>query len=323
MQWREVLEPGQAVTVEVPASSGNVGPGFDSLGLALGHYDTVRLEILESGLEFDLNGEGCESVPRTEDHLLLRSVRAAWTAAGLTEQPGLRVHTRNRIPHGRGMGSSATCVVAGVVAANALLPAAVQLTDTELLQVCAGLEGHPDNVAPSLYGGLTISWGEPGHWHSAPVAVHPDVVPVVAIPNYEVSTALARSLLPAEVEHRTAAVNAGRAALLVEALTRRPELLLPATHDGLHQPFRAPAMPPSVALVAHLRAQGHAALISGAGPTVLTLAPSAEAAEQAEADIMRFTAHPEPDREHVTWRVLRLVVPARGAKVETHPKVEV
>lgn len=315
MQWREVLTPGRAVTVEVPASSGNVGPGFDSLGLALSHDDTVRVEVRESGLEFDLNGEGSESVPRTEDHLLVRSIRAAWSAAGLKDQPGLHVTTRNRIPHGRGMGSSATCAVAGVMAANALLPESVQLDRDQLLQVSAQMEGHPDNVAPSLYGGLTISWGQPGSWRSAAVEVHHDVVPVVAIPNYEVSTALARSLLPGEVDHRTAAVNAGRAALLVEALTRRPELLLPATADGLHQPFRAPAMPPSAALVTHLRDHGHAALISGAGPTVLTLAPSSEAADAAESEIARFVAHPEADREHVTWRVLRLSVPRQGARV--------
>lgn len=320
MQWRECLTPGQSVSVEVPASSGNVGPGFDSLGLALSHDDSVRVEVRESGLEFDLNGEGSESVPRTENHLLVRSIRAAWSAAGIEEQPGLSLSTHNRIPHGRGMGSSATCAVAGVVAANALLPSSAQLDPDQLLQVAAQMEGHPDNVAPSLYGGLTISWGQPGTWRSAPVEVHHSVVPVVAIPNYEVSTALARSLLPGEVNHRTAAVNAGRAALLVEALTRRPELLLPATMDGLHQPFRAPAMPPSAELVSHLRGKGHAALISGAGPTVLTLAPSSEAADETEAEIARFVAHPGADREHVTWRVLRLSVPRQGARVVEYPE---
>lgn len=318
--WREVLTVGEAITVDVPASSGNVGPGFDSLGLALGHYDTVEIAVQESGLSFELHGEGSESVPRTEEHLLVRSVRAAWTAAGLVDQPGLAVVARNRIPHGRGMGSSASCAVAGVVAANALLAPSARLDDAAILQVCAGMEGHPDNVAPSLYGGLTISWGEPGSWHSAPVAVHDDVVPVVAIPNYEVSTALARSLLPAQVDHRSAAANAGRAALLVEAMTRRPDLLLPATADALHQRFRAPAMPPSAALVATLREQGHAALISGAGPTVLTLVPSAEAAADVEAAIAEFVAHPDAEREHVTWRVLRLTVPAHGARVVTHPQ---
>lgn len=318
VQWRDVLTPADAVTVQVPASSGNVGPGYDSLGLALGHIDTVRVEVVECGLEFDLQGEGCESVPRTADHLLVRAIRAAWSAAGLTDQPGLRVSTQNRIPHGRGMGSSAACAVAGVVAANTLLPDSVRLTDDQVLQVCAGLEGHPDNVAPSLYGGLTISWGQPDQWHSARVQVHPHVVAVVAIPNYEVPTALARSLLPAEVSHRTAAVNAGRAALLIEALTRSPALLLPATHDGLHQPFRAQAMEPSIAVVAYLREQGHAAVISGAGPTVLTLAPTDTAAQQVGADIARFTARGDSRYEHVTWRVLQLSVPTEGVKVVEH-----
>lgn len=317
--WRDVLTPGESIEVEVPASTGNVGPGYDSLGLALGHYDTVEIGVLESGLEFELHGEGCESVPRTEDHLVVRCARAAWAAAGLADQPGLRVVAHNRIPHGRGMGSSASCAVAGVVAANALLAESARLTDRQVFQVCAAIEGHPDNVAPSLHGGLTISWGEPGEWETAPVTVHDDVVPVVAIPNYEVSTALARSLLPAQVEHRAAAVNAGRAALLVEALTHRPELLLPATADALHQPFRAPAMPPSAALVSYLRDRGHAALISGAGPTVLALAPSADAG-RVEAAITDFAAHPDEEREHVTWRVLRLTVPRQGARVVSHPK---
>lgn len=322
--WRESLVIGSRVAVTVSASSGNVGPGFDSLGLALGHYDCVEVEVAQSGLEFDLHGEGSESVPRTEAHLLVRAIRSTWAAAGLRVQPGLegqpglRIRAHNRIPHGRGMGSSASCAVAGVVAANALLAESMRLDDHAVLQICAGLEGHPDNVAPSLHGGLTISWGEPGAWHSAPVTVHDDVVPVVAIPNYEVSTALARSLLPAQVEHRTAAVNAGRAALLVEALTRRPELLLPATADGLHQPFRAPAMPPSAALVQRLREEGHAAIVSGAGPTVLTLAPSEASAEAAQSVIADFAGHPEAEREHVTWRVLRLTVPHQGAKVSVH-----
>lgn len=317
--WREVLSPGQCVEVEVPASTGNVGPGFDSLGLALGHYDSAVIGVRDSGLEFELHGEGSESVPRTEDHLLVRAVRATWTAAGVAVQPGLTVQAHNRIPHGRGMGSSASCAVAGVMAANALLADSARLDDRAILQVAASLEGHPDNVAPSLYGGLTISWGEPGQWESAPVEVHDDVVPVVAIPNYEVSTALARSLLPQQVDHRVAAVNAGRAALLVEALRHRPELLLPATADGLHQPFRAAAMPPSAALVTYLRDLGHAALISGAGPTVLTLAPDKEAAGRVEADIARFVATPDSEREHVTWRVLRLSVPREGARVVAHP----
>lgn len=314
----QVMRPGTAVSVEVPASSGNVGPGFDSVGLALEYYDVVRVEIAESGFDFDLQGEGKDSVPRTGDHLLIRALYAAWETAGVDDLPGVRLKTHNRIPHGRGMGSSASCVVAGVLAANALLPEQSRLDDDQVLRLCARLEGHPDNVAPSLYGGLTVSWGEPGQWRSAKVNVHPDVIAVVAIPDYEVSTAMARSLLPQQVPHGVASVNAGRAALLVEALSRNPQVLFPATYDGLHQPFRAPAMVPSSELMTHLRDRGYAALISGAGPTVLTLVASREDADQVQADIQRFVGGMDSQGEHVTWRVLQLGVPTEGAKVITH-----
>lgn len=320
--WRSRIMAGASAAVSVPASTGNVGPGFDSMGLALEHRDSVRLTVLEEGLEFELDGEGSESVPRTEDHLLVRSVRAAWAAAGVPvqDQPGMRIEARNRVPHGRGMGSSAACAVSGVVAANALLLSEHRLDDDAVLQVSASMEGHPDNVAPALHGGLTISWGEPGVWRTAPVAVDPSIIPIVAIPNYEVSTALARSLLPETVAHGDAAHNAGRAALLVDALTRRPQHLLAATDDRLHQPFRAPAMPPSAQLVARLREQGHAALISGAGPTVLILAPSVQEADAAEQAVAEASAAPAAGGEHVTWRVLRLSIPTEGATLSEHPQ---
>ncbi|CAL8898544.1 homoserine kinase [Kocuria varians] len=312
---------GTTVTVEVPASTGNVGPGFDSLGLALECRDTVRLTRLSSGLEFDLHGEGAGGgVPRTHEHLVLRAMQAAYDAAGAGSLPPLRLEAHNVIPHGRGMGSSASAVVAGVLAANAFLSAASRLTPDEVLQVCSRLEGHPDNVAPTLLGGLTVSYEEEGRFHSVPVSVHPDVVPVVAVPDFEVATAMARGLLPDTVAHRTAAVNAGRAALLVSALGGRPELLLPATFDLLHQPYRAQAMAPSAELMTRLRERGHAALISGAGPTVLTLVNGAEEAERAAAaihEIAEDTASPAHSYrgQPVSWRVQILQVPREGAKV--------
>ncbi|MHC5558136.1 homoserine kinase [Kocuria sp. U4B] len=314
-----MFEIGQRVALSVPASTGNVGPGYDSLGLALGHYDDLAVTVLEDGLEFELHGEGSEAVPRDADHLVVRAMRAAFRAAGVEELPGLRLEATNRIPHGRGMGSSATAVVGGVLAANALLPADRALDDARLLQVAAAMEGHPDNVAPSLYGGLVISWADAAGWRSVPVAVHEDVVPVVAIPDFEVPTRLARSLLPAQVPHHDAAVNAGRTALLVEAMTRRPDLLLPATEDRLHQPYRAAAMPPSARLMRGLREGGLAAMISGAGPTVLVLAAGpaqAREAERAVAELAPGGGHDHP----VAWRVLRLRVDGRGAKLEKHPQ---
>jgi homoserine kinase len=312
-----MFEIGQRVTVSVPGSTGNVGPGYDSLGLALGHYDDLAVTVTGGGLEFELHGEGSASVPRSAEHLVVRAMRAAFRAAGVEELPGLRLEATNRIPHGRGMGSSASAVVAGVLAANALLPAGRALDDRRLLQVAAAMEGHPDNVAPSLYGGLVISWTDADGYRSAPVTVHEDVVPVVAIPDFEVPTRLARSLLPATVPHHDAAVNAGRTALLVEALTRRPELLLPATEDRLHQPYRASAMPPSARLMAELRERGLPAMISGAGPTVLVLAGDRHQAEETERALAELVAR---GTDSVSWRVLRLRVDGQGAKLERHPQ---
>lgn len=308
---------GQRVAVSVPGSTGNVGPGYDSLGLALGHYDDLAVTVTRGGLEFELHGEGSSSVPRSAEHLVVRAVRAVLRAAGVEHLPGLRLEATNRIPHGRGMGSSASAVVAGVLAANALLPAELALDDRRLLQVAAAMEGHPDNVAPSLYGGLVISWTDGDGYRSVPVAVHEDVVPVVAIPDFEVPTRLARSLLPATVPHHDAAVNAGRTALLVEALTRRPELLLPATEDRLHQPYRASAMPPSARLMAALRDRGLPAMISGAGPTVLVLAAGRGQADETVRTLDELVADGDGS---VSWRVLRLRVDGQGAKLNGHPQ---
>ncbi|WP_267897588.1 homoserine kinase [Kocuria tytonis] len=308
--------------VTVPASTGNVGPGFDSLGLALDHCDSLQVTRIERGLEFELSGEGAHDVPRTAEHLVVRAMQAAFDAAGAGALPPLRITAHNVIPHGRGMGSSASAVVAGVLAGNALLPEDARLGADEVLQVCSRLEGHPDNVAPTLLGGLTISWEENGHFHSVPVRAHPDVVPVVAVPDFEVATSVARGLLPDSVAHHTAAVNAGRAALLVAALGERPELLLPATFDLLHQPYRAQAMAPSHDLVTRLRERGHAALISGAGPTVLVLAHGEDAARAATEAIAEITGDPAASAAShrgapVTWRSLVLRVPTEGARVET------
>lgn len=316
-----VAAPATSVSVRVPGSTGNVGPGFDTLGLALGYYDELTVTRIESGLEFELTGEGSENVPHTADHLVVRSMQAVFDAAGAGSLPGLRLKAHNQIPHGRGMGSSASAVVAGVLAANALLSDTARLDDRTILQVCSHLEGHPDNVAPTLYGGLTVSFEQNGEFVSVPVHVHENVIPIVAIPDFEVATSVARGLLPDTVAHRTAAVTAGRAALLVEALSNRPEYLLPATFDLLHQPYRAQAMGPSFELMTQLRERGFAALISGAGPTVLTLANGPEAAEQVVAAIDEITADADSaahthNSEDVSWRVMALRVPAEGAKVD-------
>lgn len=309
---------GASVTVRVPATSANLGPGYDSLGLGLGFYDELRVERIESGLEFELTGEGSAEVPRNENHLVVRAMKAAFEAAGLEELPPLKLIADNKIPHSRGMGSSASAIVAGVAAASALLPEEHRLDRERMLQVASDMEGHPDNVAPAIYGNLSVSWGQLGEWHSLIIPVHPQVRPVVAVPDYEVSTKLARSLIPAEIPHARAAANSARSALLVRSLSDAPEYLMDATVDYLHQGYRVPAMEPSAALVAFLRERGLAAVISGAGPTVLTFARGDEQVQQAAEAIAEFEAQSpasEVEDRRLKWRVLPLEIDTEGVIV--------
>lgn len=249
------------VRVRVPATSANLGPGFDCLGLALSWYDEVEVRVTSSGL--DVGVEGADEVPLDESHLVVRALRLAFDRLG--GQPGgLAVRCRNTIPHGRGLGSSAAAVVAGIVAARWLAG-----SEVDALALATAFEGHPDNAAACLSGGLTIAWLSSGVACSARLPVHPAVRPVAFVPSAALSTEVARGLLPAAVPHREAAASAGRAALLVHALSSDPSLLLPATEDWLHQPYRAGAMPESAALISRLRADGVPAVVSGAGPSVL------------------------------------------------------
>jgi len=259
--------------VRVPATSANLGPGFDALGLALALHDEVEVRALGSAdVVVDVVGEGADEVPSGDDHLVVRALRHALDHVG-APQTGLHLTCRNRIPHGRGLGSSAGAVVAGLLAARALVAEPESLDDDVVLRLATELEGHPDNAAPALLGGATVAWSEGADTvRAARLAVHPDVVPVAVVPSSRLSTSHARGVLPAQVPHGDAAFQAGRAALLVEALGRRPDLLLPATEDRLHQGYRRPVMAESLALVDALRARGVAAVVSGAGPTVLVLA---------------------------------------------------
>ncbi len=253
------------VTVRVPASSANLGPGFDTLGLALTLYDEVTAEVLPSNLEIDVVGEGADDVPLNEDHLVLRAMYAAFDVIG--ERPGgLRLSCINAIPHGRGLGSSAAAIVAGVTLANAL-SADGGLEGATAFELAADIEGHPDNVAAAMFGGLTIAWLEGQTARVEQLESSAEVT--VFVPPEPVSTEKARGLLPDVVPHADAAANAGRAALLVRALTAAPHLLLSATEDRLHQSHRASAMQESYELMTQLRSDGIAATISGAGPTVL------------------------------------------------------
>ncbi|ROS78480.1 homoserine kinase [Cellulomonas sp. PhB143] len=270
------------VRVRVPATSANLGPGFDALGLALGVYDDLDVRAVASDdVVVEVEGEGAGEVPTDESHLVVRALQAALESVG-APLTGLRVHCVNRIPHGRGLGSSAAAVVAGLAAARALVADPRSLDDAALLRMADGFEGHPDNAAPAISGGATIAWtgGAAGAGHDQTVRavrlpVHPDVRATVVVPTHRLATSHARGVLPDVVPHADAARGAGRAALLVQALGRSPELLLDATEDVLHQQYRSGAMAGSWELLCALRAQGYAATVSGAGPSVLVLSTAA------------------------------------------------
>jgi homoserine kinase len=292
-----VAEP---VRVAVPATSANLGPGFDALGLALGLHDEVTVRATGGGLTVSVHGEGAGELPTDDGHLVVRSMAAAFEVLG--ERPaGLDVACTNRIPQARGLGSSSAAIVAGILAARALVAdGPSRLPDDEALGLAAALEGHPDNVAPCLLGGFTIAWTGPDGARAVRLTPAEGVRPVVFVPAGRGLTEEARAALPERVPHADASFNAARAALLVHALTVAPEpaLLLTATEDRLHQPYRAGGAPATAALVTALRAAGIAAVVSGAGPSVLAFAGPGWAPPNTEG-----------------WEVLAPAVDTRGATV--------
>ena len=286
-----MLPAGLIASSVVAASSANLGPGFDSLGLALGLYDEIVVETTESGLIVEVEGEGAGQVPLNASHLVVRGIERGLQAAGV-RAGGLNVLCRNDIPHSRGLGSSAAAVVGGLAAANGIVAQSDSkpLTDVELVQLSSEFEGHPDNASAAVFGGAVVSYSEGAspRYAAAPLRVHPDIRLFPAIPEVRSSTAETRVLLPEQISHVDARFNVSRAALLVVALTERPDLLMAATEDKLHQPQRAAAMPASAEYLAILRRCGVAAVLSGAGPAVLALSAGSEL----PAEVVEFgTAH--------------------------------
>ncbi len=289
------------VTVAVPATSANLGPGFDCLGLALDLHDLLTGEVVASGLEIEVSGEGAGILPRDERHLVVKAMRRAFELLGVSP-PGLRLTFRNAIPQSRGLGSSSAAIVGGLALARALVVDPAGLDDAALLSLANEIEGHPDNVAPALYGGLVVCGQSTDDVWAINATIADSITAVAFVPPDGVSTEAARGLLPAQVDHQVAAANTGRAALLVAALAGQTDHLLRGTEDFLHQGFRRSAMPASFDLVTALRAEGHAAFISGAGPTVLVLV----------ADGSDLTG-----RTPAGWASQRLAVDPTGVRVVT------
>jgi homoserine kinase len=334
------------VRVRVPATSANLGPGFDALGLALTLYDEVDAWIRPDGLSIEISGEGEDLADAGEEHLVVQAMRAAFALTG-TQPPGIGLRCVNQIPHGRGLGSSAAAIVAGILAARALAatdgqagdgqagdgqagdgtesrPARGTLPEDAVFRLATDLEGHPDNVAACLGGGLTIAWTVSGRPYMVRLEPLPSISPVICVAPAPVRTEAARRLLPDLVPHQDAAANAGRSALLVAALTQLPvtspgagwpdgaDALFDATQDWLHQDYRSTAMPETDALVRRLRAEGIAAVVSGAGPSVLALLFGRESADYRHhldslGSIVKETG--------IAWHISSLDVERHGARV--------
>jgi homoserine kinase len=258
--------------VSVPATSANLGPGFDTLGLALDLRDRYAAQVLDDAtFDVDVSGEGSAEIKTDKNNLVIKAMLHGFEHMG-QKPKGIALRQLNVIPHGRGLGSSAAAIIGGLALARALVLGGEQLlTDEDMIKLGTELEGHPDNIAAAVLGGATIAWTSDNSGHGVAIKVDSRIKALVFIPEAHLSTSKARKLLPETIPHQDAVLNASRAALLVHAIQSRPDLLLEATEDLLHQNYRAEAMPKSMALVTKLRAAGVPAMISGAGPSVLVL----------------------------------------------------
>ena len=308
----KTIPVGRKVVVEVPATTANLGPGFDTLGMALTIHDTLTATVVDTpGIRVDVHGVGEGEVPTDETNLIARSMAHAFASKKIPV-PGVHLEAHNVIPHGRGLGSSGAAIVSGVMAAKGLLEGIVEFSASELLALATDMEGHPDNIAPSLFGGLTIAWmTEEGPKHKK-LSVHRGVSLVVAVPeDASMSTQLARSLQPETVPHQDAIFNLSRSALLIAALIQSPELLFEATEDRLHQNYRASAMKDTDERLQKLLSQGYPAVVSGAGPSVLVLCPD----PGQRLDIAQVVEAHGGGK----WTSHMLTVDERGATVEAVP----
>jgi homoserine kinase len=289
----------QPMQVQVPATSANLGPGFDCLGLALNMHDRYMAQVMdEAGVDIDVTGEGADAVPTTDKNLVIKAMFKGFDFLGGRPR-GIALRQLNVIPHGRGLGSSAAAIVGGLALARAfVLGGNERMSHEDMLNIANEMEGHPDNVSAAIYGNANVAWQESQRGQviaqSLNIEVDPRISALAFVPATELSTSKARKMLPESIPHQDAVRNSINTAVLVQALQHRPDLLLGATEDYLHQSYRSDAMPQSFALMTKLRKAGVAAFISGAGPTVLVLhtGGDAEAAELERAAGEKFQMIP-------------------------------
>ena len=264
------------VTVTIPASSANLGPGFECLGVALGLTNTVTFTaVSQPDLTIDVTGLDAAKVPTDETNLVYQSASCMFERLG--QRPsGLHIQQENNIPVGSGLGSSSTAVLAGLLGANALLDG--HFSQADILAIATAEEGHPDNVAPALYGGLVLGVMDGEHLHIERLPIAPQQVAVI-LPDFHLLTFEARAALPANISRQDAIFNTSRLPLLIRALETAafPQLTL-AMQDKLHQPYRLPLIPGMAEAFEAAYAAGAAGVaLSGAGPSLIAFAPNRHA----------------------------------------------
>lgn len=303
----------RSVRVRVPATSANLGPGFDALGIACTLYNEMTLTLThEPGLHISARGEGAAYIPGDERNIVWKSIQYLLERAGRADEfQGTRIRMSNRIPLSRGLGSSATAIVAGLTAANALIDSPFSRDD--LLQLATDIEGHPDNVAPAIYGGFTVNTVTDGHVECFSFLPRIFLRLVVMVPDFYLSTKSARQVLPSEVPMKDAVFNISHAAMMVAALARGSEKHLEnAFADALHQNYRAPLIPGMFDVFAAAKKAGaYGAALSGAGPCLIAFVPEHRKCTEGVAAAMQdaFRAH------EIEARPLHLRLDTKGARV--------
>lgn len=281
------------LTVRVPATTANLGSGFDCVGMAFDWYDELTLEVLDSpGLDIVVTGEGAGEVPRDERHLVVATLLDGLAAFGAERPEGLRLTCHNTIPHSRGLGSSAAAIVAGLTLAWGIARPGEPVDRAAITRLATAAEGHPDNAGAAVWGGAILAWARDDKVSLVQLPLPDGFAAVAFVPGFECRTEDARRVLPDTVRRGDAVAQAIAAAALPLALTVRPDLLLDATADRLHQPFRAGLMRPAYDLMLRLRGAGVPAAISGAGPTVIAVGLPDQLAGIDRVEAEGFAARP-------------------------------
>lgn len=261
------------IRVQVPATSANLGPGFDCLGMALELYNLVEMIPASSGLTIEVSGEGASDIPRDESNLVFQAARRVFSQVGYSP-PGIKLRLINQIPVARGLGSSTSAVVGGVIAANLITGGRLSIKD--IICLAASVEGHCDNVAPAVLGGIVVSVQADGDIKYLKIQPPQSLRSVVAVPDFPLATRTSREVLPTQVSFQDAVFNVGRAALLVAALQQGDlNLLGTAMEDRLHQAFRSTFIPGLKKVLAAAKLAGaRGVTLSGAGPAIIAFADS-------------------------------------------------